>query len=531
MNETIQQLKDFYAGLEPTQQKLFLGAVFGSLLLLVGVGVWAQGETWSPVMTGGTDEVRRAAGALSGDGISYRIRNDGTSLQVVEADVGAADLAIAGIGMQPDRIAEIDLPIGLPPAMQDRVLRDMLQNELAHMIRQIDVVDHAWVSITQADTGNYLKDETEARAAIVVSIREGASISERQVKSIVNLTAMAVQDLDPGRISLSDQDGNLLHSPDGDGIGAGGSELLTLQIERERRIEAKVREALTAMFGVSNAATVHATLELDHDEQTVVRQDVDPDRVVVTDESTSESTQTRGDARGAAGAESNTGSGMVGDSSQTSESMQFQSKTIASTADSIVQKRPGEIKRMSLTVLVDERRIRGLAEATLEGAEVDEAQISAAATRIQEQIEVAVNAAAGFDAERGDTVAVGFVPFHDLVVVPDAAPAAAAATSVLPWMPYAVAVLALGLVFGFVVRPVVKAVTRTPEEIAAAVAAASGEAAEADEDVEDDDDDLAGRLRLLVENYEPVDAADLNKLVDREAEAAAQVLRQWSARS
>ncbi len=99
-------------------------------------------------------------------------------------------------------------------------------------------------------------------------------------------------------------------------------------------------------------------------------------------------------------------------------------------------------------------------------------------------------------------------------------------------MPYAVAILALVLVFGFVVRPVVKAVTRSPEEIAAAIAAATGESVEDGEDGEEnDDDDLAGRLRLLVENYEPVDAADLNRLVDREAEGAAQVLRQWSAKS
>ena len=41
-------------------------------------------------------------------------------------------------------------------------------------------------------------------------------------------------------------------------------------------------------------------------------------------------------------------------------------------------------------------------------------------------------------------------------------------------------------------------------------------------------DGLADRLRTLVENYEAVDADDLNKLVESESEAAAQVIRIWS---
>ncbi len=299
MDAFIQQLKDFYAGLEPAQQKMFLAATIGCAVLLVGVGVWAQGETWRPVVSGSSDEVRRAAGALSAEQISYRITNDGTSLEVIEASVGAAHMAVAADGLRPDGVGEVDLPIGLPPAMQARVLREMLQNELAHMVRQIEVVDYAWVSITEASNGTYLTDDTEARASIVVALQDGSTITERQVRSIVNLTSMAVKDLDPGRISLTDQDGNVLHSPDGDGVTAGGSELLTLQLERELAITNKVESALTDIFGTTSAATVTVALELDHDEQTVVHSDVDPDRMAALDETSSETSQMRGSARGA----------------------------------------------------------------------------------------------------------------------------------------------------------------------------------------------------------------------------------------
>ena len=39
---------------------------------------------------------------------------------------------------------------------------------------------------------------------------------------------------------------------------------------------------------------------------------------------------------------------------------------------------------------------------------------------------------------------------------------------------------------------------------------------------------LASRLRGLVENFEPVDAEDLNRLVEEEVESAAQVIRLWT---
>ena len=42
------------------------------------------------------------------------------------------------------------------------------------------------------------------------------------------------------------------------------------------------------------------------------------------------------------------------------------------------------------------------------------------------------------------------------------------------------------------------------------------------------DKNLADRLRLLVENFEPVEARDLNQLVNTQSDAAAQVLRQWA---
>jgi flagellar biosynthesis/type III secretory pathway M-ring protein FliF/YscJ len=84
--------------------------------------------------------------------------------------------------------------------------------------------------------------------------------------------------------------------------------------------------------------------------------------------------------------------------------------------------------------------------------------------------------------------------------------------------------LAVLLLFWFVVRPVVSAVVaplKPPEVVDAEIVAAEAAAQLEEEPVGD-------RLRRLVDSFDPLDSGELNTLVDREAESAAEVLRQWN---
>jgi flagellar biosynthesis/type III secretory pathway M-ring protein FliF/YscJ len=101
------------------------------------------------------------------------------------------------------------------------------------------------------------------------------------------------------------------------------------------------------------------------------------------------------------------------------------------------------------------------------------------------------------------------------------------------------------LVVWFVVRPLVSAVSRSaapPEAVAleaelggALLAEAGGDPTESltgglspeEAAQREASRNLTERLRSMVDNFENVDAADLNRLVDLEQEATAQVLRRW----
>ena len=88
--------------------------------------------------------------------------------------------------------------------------------------------------------------------------------------------------------------------------------------------------------------------------------------------------------------------------------------------------------------------------------------------------------------------------------------------------------------FAFVIVPAMRAVTAAsgaagaaggPGDVIARAAGRFGRGGEMGESEEGIN--LAERLRMLVDNFEPVEAQDLNRLVELQMDASAQVLRRW----
>jgi flagellar biosynthesis/type III secretory pathway M-ring protein FliF/YscJ len=171
---------------------------------------------------------------------------------------------------------------------------------------------------------------------------------------------------------------------------------------------------------------------------------------------------------------------------------------------------------VSVAVQVDSTRVQALAEAA--GIEVAE---------IEKGLQTAIEAAAGYNAERKDVISLHMLPFAEAPWVDEQVAEPLVTATLLAAAPHAVAALGLLLLFLFVVRPVMARVTAEPVSMSAPGRTGDLGADMAADIQTDPDQDLANRLRLLVDNYQPVDASDLNRLVNREAPAAAQVLRQW----
>jgi flagellar biosynthesis/type III secretory pathway M-ring protein FliF/YscJ len=149
-------------------------------------------------------------------------------------------------------------------------------------------------------------------------------------------------------------------------------------------------------------------------------------------------------------------------------------------------------------------------------------QASIAPKQVEAQIQDIVRSAAGIDSERMDEVVVTALPFaQQQYVAASVAPAAdISSDEVLAYGPYAVALLALFLTFWFVVRPMMRTALPSAQQMAMRNARATTG--------DETSSDLATRLKRLVDNYQPVDANDLNRLVNEQSQASAAVLRRWN---
>jgi flagellar biosynthesis/type III secretory pathway M-ring protein FliF/YscJ len=185
--------------------------------------------------------------------------------------------------------------------------------------------------------------------------------------------------------------------------------------------------------------------------------------------------------------------------------------------------RAGKIDRVNVAVMVDEARLAELVAAAGEGADVES---------IKTQINDTVRVAMGFDKDRGDSIAVSFMPFSEPVV--DTGELIGDSWNPMDLAPYVIALVTLVLFFAFVIVPAMRAVASSQGSARGAggagdvIARAAGRFGRGGQTGENEEGlNLAERLRMLVDNFEPVEAQDLNRLVELQMDASAQVLRRW----
>jgi flagellar M-ring protein FliF len=455
-----------------------------------------------------SDQLNDLAAVLASAGVEHSI--DGTAIFVNQDDLGAARAAIVGDPAEKDFGGVADIPMALTPTALDFALKRATEQRMASQIARMDGVAGAWVQIVAPERAIFANEVQLATASVFLQLRAGVSLSAAQVRGIAALVANGVPDLTPERVTVVDHHGALLASGSG-GPGA-ETDLADQQRRAENAVTDRVRAQLVSVLGFDGAFTVTASVDLDPSEQRSEQETVDPDRVVPLSEETEETRSSTAGPSGVPGVEAVLAERPTGSERSSGEETSKTVTTFGVSRSSVTVVRPaGAIRRVSVGVAVDAARLGEAAK----GVGVEPAALLA-------QIESIARAAMGFDAARGDAIRVEAMPFAPLPEPTEATPMAAALADGR-LAEAGVAALGLVLLFAFVVRPLVKSAT-TPTAVTAVATADLPEAA----DSQPTDDDLAERLRRLVDSAQPLDAADLTRLVVRESNAATTVARRWA---
>lgn len=86
------------------------------------------------------------------------------------------------------------------------------QGELARLIRKINPIEDASVSLSIPEPSIFTRDQQAKSASVQVSIPSGSRLERDKVRAIINLMVGSVQGLDAKHVALSDTNGNTYNS-------------------------------------------------------------------------------------------------------------------------------------------------------------------------------------------------------------------------------------------------------------------------------------------------------------------------------
>ena len=400
----------------------------------------------------GLDDSDKAAvaDALQTQGIAHSIDATTGALTVDADKLHQARIALAGQGL-PKAAPSGDsliaaLPMGSSRAIEGEALRSAREADLARTIETIDAVKSARVHVAAAEPSLFVRDDKPSTASVMLTLQNGRSLSDGQVQAIRFLVASSVPGMNADQVSVIDQRGALLSDT------ASGSDMkaFQLQVQVEDRFRRALDTLLGPMLGAGNySVEVHA--DVDMSESQATRESFPENDRAMTSEQITRTVSGTGAptaAVGIPGALSNqppqattvtanapTPTPAPGAASETASNENAARAFEVGREISVTHSPQGKLRRVSVAVALNQGK-KALTQADIT------------------KIDSLVKGAIGFDATRGDQVAISQRPF---VQVEAEEPAFYDQAWFLPLVKQVGAILAALLAFLFIGRPLIRA--------------------------------------------------------------------------
>ena len=408
--------------LGPTRLAM-LGIGLAAVLLALGyVGFGGGGKT---LLVSGLDPADSAAvlEAVESAGVKADIRANGTQIWVPSSDRDRMLLHVAGEGLLTygtigNELFQDSSALGESSFIQRINRQRALEGELSRTLRTVKGVRGVRVHLVMPERELFSRESRPASASVVLQLSGGAKLAAMHVVAIQQLVASAVPDLQPNRISVVDDRGNVYNRGSDEGGAGASTRADQYRLDYERRLAREIEELVGNTVGLQN---VHAQVSavMDFNRETVNEEIFDPDqqvaRSVQSVEESNESTETQGqdpvtvatnlpDADTAFAA----GAGSFSRSNRTEETTNFD---ISRRVRSFVRE-TGIIERLSVAVLVNGSYQRAPDGAYQRGAEGNPIYANRPEEELQ-AFESLIVSAVGAQASRGDVVTVRSMRFHD----------------------------------------------------------------------------------------------------------------------
>lgn len=401
MKKLLEKAKELLEKFKAKSKKVKIAMAVALIAVIVAIGsliFYSQSNKYQVLFSGlKGDDPQVVINALTDDKIDYKIKGD--AILVPKDKVDEMRLKLAPNITDGSKGYEL-MDSGSSFGMTDEEFKikklRMQQGELEKTFKSFNEVSDARVHITQATDSVFAKDKQEGKAAVKLTLKPGKKLSEDQVKAIVALVSGATENIPDKNISVIDDKMNLLTKDlENSDNGSANTELIGKQHAQEKDYEDKLEKAIVELLEPvvgKNKVKSTVSADLDFDSKQVTETTIDPNKVIVSQDSSKETSNT---ANGADQSESPVDNNMSNqitngnttNNTNTKEEQKTNYDSGKSETKTIVA--PGEVKRKTVSVIID--------------GNLD--------TDTQTQIENLVSTAVGLDTTKGDQLTVAGMTF------------------------------------------------------------------------------------------------------------------------
>ncbi|MFZ1624911.1 MAG: flagellar basal-body MS-ring/collar protein FliF [Gammaproteobacteria bacterium] len=425
------------------RQLLILVGLAASISIGVTAAFWMSKPGYTVLFSNVSDkEASEIVNALSSAGIPYQLDNNSGAVTVPAEQVHAARLKLAEQGLPKSsgfglEIMEGGNSFSTSQFMENARYQHALETELARTISSLQPVQAARVHLAVPKSTVFLGKKQTPSASVLLQLYGGRSVTDAQVSAIVHLVASSIPELEAGKVTVVDQTGRLLNSPE-DSTELG---LSTRQLDYVHRVEdSYVKRVENLLVPILGAGRVRATVtaEVDFTQREETQELYDPETIVRSEQVAEERARGTGLLGGIPGALSNqpppapapasaaaatpnpaipadaanaqtaAAAPAVPDNESIRRTRNFEmDRTLSHT------KQPfGGIQRLSIAVLVAEKTSTD-EEGKVVTEKLGDSELEAMTKMVRDAV--------GYDEKRGDTVSVSSMAFYQ--APDDAAPA------------------------------------------------------------------------------------------------------------
>ena len=410
-NPILDRVSGFAA--QPVARQLSLLVGFAaSIALAVGLVNWASSPSYQSVYGPMSPaDNAEAIALLQSNGIQYRMEQGTGLLEVPYDDVFQARMVLASEGFPKDgsgigfESLYLQQEMGLSSFMEEARYHRAVEAELVRTITALGSVTAARVHLAISRQTAFLRRGNEPSASVMLNLRGGGRLNDRQLSGIIHLVAASIPNLDASRVSVVDSAGKLLSSQGQDSDFGYTAEQFRLAEQFENSLNDRIVGILEPILGVG-AVKAQVTADMDFTRTESTNEIFDPN-VALRSEQTSEDISNNMLAAGPPGglvpnppqpAPQPNADQQVADNGPERESRQETRNYEVNKTIQYVRSVPGAVDKLSVAVVLDYRIDENGESVPLDPALLD-------------QVNALVREAVGFDDARGDTVQVINSPF------------------------------------------------------------------------------------------------------------------------